>query len=269
MIGLQEIMINNNINVYQFSEELGVTHSTVYRWFNENKVPKKYYSIISEKLNINKDYINKVVNDISTHTSRKKDFNFYRIDGDIVYIELKNKKGIVLETLIDLEDLNRIKALGICWNAAWAKDIQDYYAKSCEYLGTKNGKPKYKIRYLHREIMNNPKNMTVDHKEHYIHSSLDNRKINLRIAGRNKNSSNRSGENKNSSTGVRNVHLITKYGGKQVYKVQIMKKGISYRWEFKLDQFEEACEFAERKRKELFGEFAGNGENKKDDNYVF
>ena len=71
--------------------------------------------------------------------------------------------------------------------------------------------------------------------------------------------SHRKGANSNNKTGVRNVNLVNKYGGKQVYLVQIMKNYRRYVWEFELDQFEEACEFAEKKRKELFGEYAGNG----------
>jgi len=55
------------------------------------------------------------------------------------------------------------------------------------------------------------------------------------------------------------VHLINKYGGKQAYVVQLMKNGERYAWEFGLNQFKEACKFAEEKRKEIFGKFAGNG----------
>jgi hypothetical protein len=38
-----------------------------------------------------------------------------------------------------------------------------------------------------------------------------------------------------------------------------MKHGVRYKWEFPPDQFEQAKEFAKIKRKELFGEFDGNG----------
>lgn len=186
-----------------------------------------------------------------------KPFNQYKICGDYTIIYLVKQDGRTFETYIDTEDLERIKALGVCWNAAWAKDIQDYYAKSCQYLGIFNGKPKYKIRYLHREIMNAPKGTTVDHKEHYEHSSLNNRKENLRLVERNNNSSNRSGANKNSSTGVRNVNYIEKL---DEYWVQLMKKGERFKWIFPGDQFQEAVKFAEEKRKELFGNYAGNGQ---------
>lgn len=91
--------------------------------------------------------------------------------------------------------------------------------------------------------------------DHINHDTLDNRKCNLRITTNDKNVKNRKGANKNSKTGVRNVHWIE---SANEYWVQIMRKGISYKWTFSANQFEEACKFAEEKRKELFGEFAGN-----------
>ena len=84
-------------------------------------------------------------------------------------------------------------------------------------------------------------------------------KENLRVVSNSKNLQHRSGANNNSKTGVRNVNLITKYKGKQEYWVQIMKNGERFKWEFGLDKFDEACIFAEEKRKELFGKYAGNG----------
>jgi hypothetical protein len=38
-----------------------------------------------------------------------------------------------------------------------------------------------------------------------------------------------------------------------------MKDYKRYKWKFPLDQFDEACKFADEKRKELFGDFAGLG----------
>ena len=86
---------------------------------------------------------------------------------------------------------------------------------------------------------------------------LDNRKDNLRFTNNPNNSANRKSANSNNKTGVRNVHLINRYGGKQVYLVQIMRKGEKFVWEFGLDEFDEACIFAEMKRQEIFGEYAG------------
>jgi len=98
--------------------------------------------------------------------------------------------------------------------------------------------------------MNAQKGQCVDHVDH---NTFDNRKSKLLISNDNLNLQNRKGANKNSGTGVRNVHLITKYGVKQEYWVQIMKNGEKFKWEFGLNEFDEACEFARQKRIELFG----------------
>ena len=123
-------------------------------------------------------------------------------------------------------------------------------------MGMFDGKNKSKCILLHSMIMGVEKNTIVDHINH---NPLDNRKKNLRIASSSNNCTNRKGANSNNKTGVRNVHLINKYGGKQAYVVQLMKNGERYSWEFGLNQFEEACKFAEEKRKEIFGKYAGNG----------
>ena len=139
------------------------------------------------------------------------------------------------------------------WNAKWAS--VDYYVCCCEYIGTKDGRSKYKIHYLHRWIKNAKDNEYVDHKDHDTFNNLED---NLRITTNSKNNQNRKSANKNSSTGVRNVNLITRYGGEQEYWVQFCKNGERFKWEFTIDQFQEACTFADIKRVELFGEFAGN-----------
>lgn len=123
----------------------------------------------------------------------------------------------------------------------------------CEYLGYINGKPKYKNHYLHRWIMDAKENEYVDHIE--PKNTLDNRRLNLRVTTNSKNNQNRKGANSNSGTGHRNVN----WGhDRKVYYVQFCKGGEHYKWVFPLNQFEEACEFADKKREELFGEFAGH-----------
>jgi hypothetical protein len=92
--------------------------------------------------------------------------------------------------------------------------------------------------------------------DHIDHDTMNNKKENLRVTKFIKNVANRKGANSNNKTGVRNVNYIEKL---DEYWVQIMKNGVRYRWIFPGDQFKEACEFAEIKRKEIFGEYAGNG----------
>lgn len=254
MIGLQDIIIKNNISVVELVKEMGIKPGTIWRWFNVNKVPEKYHSFLSNKFNIEKEYINKKVNDIVTYTPREKDFNSYRIEGDIVYIKLQNKKGLIKETMIDLDDLERVKALDLHWFLKYEDDNDEWYAAASKRYTDKNGKRRGTIVHLHQFIVGGCD--CVDHKNHI---TLDNRKDNLRMVERYNNIANRKGANKNNITRARNVHLIKKYGGEQVYWVQIMRKGVRYKWEFPLSQFKEACELAEIKRKEIFGEFAGKG----------
>lgn len=130
--------------------------------------------------------------------------------------------------------------------------MKNYYLKSTEYLGVKDGKSISKIHHLHIDIMNAPEGYSVDHVNH---NTLDNRKSNLRIVKQRFNTRNRKGANSNNNTGVRNVSYIKR---SNEYWVQLMKNGIKYKWVYPADKFKEACEFAELKRNELFGDYAGN-----------
>lgn len=144
------------------------------------------------------------------------------------------------------------------WHVRYAPNTGTYYAKATRRIDGIDGKSKKSSVYLHIEIANpeHNRNIYVDHEDH---DTLNNKKYNLRSTINKKNLSHRNGANENNKTGVRNVHLVNRYGGKQLYLVQIMKSGKRYKWEFPLDQFNEACVFAEQMRQELFGEFAGNG----------
>lgn len=146
----------------------------------------------------------------------------------------------------------RLIDLGYKWYARYHKIIDNYYVQCNQF---DNGK--HIVVTLHQYIMNCFNGSPVDHKEPT--QTLDNRKSNLRVVEHSDNSANRKGANKNNKTGARNVHLCKIYGGEYIYKVQIMKKGEKFCWEFGLNKFDEACKFAEQKRKEIFGEFAGNG----------
>lgn len=188
--------------------------------------------------------------------AKKKGFNKHEIIDNYVIIYFKRKKdGIELEGYIDLEDLERIKSLNLSYCATWMPNIQGYYAKATEYIGMINGKPKYKIHHLHHDIMGNIKGKNIDHIITDNNGTLNNRKNNLRVSEKANNSSNRKGANKNSGTGYRNVN----FGGRNhsEYWVQFCKDGKRFKWIFPLNQFKEACTFADKKRIEIFGEFAG------------
>ncbi len=178
--------------------------------------------------------------------------NDYNIKGAITELIITRNTGEKVVVLIDTEDLNRV--LKHNWCAGWRKDKDRYYIQVCDYYYDNNGKYKSRTLLLHKYIMEAyGMYKQVDHKDH---NSLDNRKINLRVVEAGNNSSNRKGANKNSKTGVRNVHYIEKF---DEYWVQIMKNGERFKWVFLGNQFEEACDFAEKKRKEIFGKYAGKG----------
>lgn len=181
-----------------------------------------------------------------------KYYNDYDIKGETTELIITRGTGEKVVVLIDTEDLPRVVKHN--WAAGWREDKQRYYIQFIDYYYDENGKYKGKTVLLHKFIMQAyGMYKQVDHKNH---DSLNNKKENLRVVEPKNNSSNRSGANKNSKTGVRNVNWIEK---NQEYWVQIMKNGVPYKWIFKADEFEEACKFAEKMRKELFGSYAGNG----------
>lgn len=174
--------------------------------------------------------------------------------GDYVIVYCTNSKKEIIETKFSLCDLDRLKQLKgkITARYNWSND--SHYASINVRFKNDLGEDKHTLLRLHRWLLGLDtfdRNIIVDHINH---DTLDNRRDNLRIVEARKNSSNRGGANKNSKTGTRNVSFINRK-----YLVQIMKDGIRYKWEFPPDQFEEACKFADIKRKEIFGEYAGVG----------
>ena len=117
--------------------------------------------------------------------------NTYKIENEITKISL-NYKNELYETIIDTEDLERVKKLG------YTLSINVEGLPYC--FSRKNGK----IMYLHRFIMNLSEgdNRVVDHINH---NTLDNRKSNLNVVTINENQQNRLGTRKGSKSGVRGV----------------------------------------------------------------
>ena len=86
--------------------------------------------------------------------------------------------------------------------------------------------------------------------DHINHNTLDNRKMNLRILTKDENNLHRKGANCNNKTGHRNVSYIER---DNEYLVQFSINYERFVWKFKSDEFKEACEFADKKRLELYG----------------
>jgi hypothetical protein len=99
--------------------------------------------------------------------------------------------------------------------------------------------------------MNAQKGDHVDHRK--PKETLDNRKINLRLTTNDKNTKHRKGKNKNNTSGHRNVSHDS--NGNPI--VQLQDNGKNHTWR-DFETIEQAAKFAEFKRRELYGEFAGD-----------
>jgi hypothetical protein len=155
-----------------------------------------------------------------------------------------------METLIDTKNFNKVNAIDVRWYAHWKPDIESYYAVGTKHLKVENGKIKNQHIEMQRIIMDAQKGEVVDHK---THTTLDNRESNIRKVTGSQNSKNRKSKNKNNTSGYRNVSFDSK--GRPI--VQLQENGKNRVWR-NFSSVEEAGRFAEVKRKELYGEFAGN-----------
>lgn len=177
--------------------------------------------------------------------------NEYKIKGDYVIIYLNRRNGEVYETLIDLEDLEKIEKIDYTFYPKYYKNIDGFYAVATEYLGYKNGKPKYGEIRLHKIIMNYYDNKK--HIDHINHNTLDNRKSNLRLTEVKKNLKNRKSKNSNNTTGYRNVSYI-KSKNKYIVQLQIDGKN-TILGEF--DDVHEAGKFANKMREKHYKSYKG------------
>jgi len=181
----------------------------------------------------------------------------YKYENGYVKFYIPRNRGKfqgLYECLIDTDDFERIK--GTIWNVVYRPNIDNFYVAHYEYIGVQNGKSIGETTYLHNYIMGANEGQVVDHIN--MKRTLDNKRSNLRVSESSDNSANRKGANSNNKTGVRNVHKIWVYNHYE-YWVQIMRYGKRFKWEFSENEFDKACKFAEQKRQELFGEYAGNG----------
>ena len=178
------------------------------------------------------------------------EFNDYIIERDTAIIKLVRRDGSEYDCIIDKEDLEKIN--WIRWHVRYAPDGDNYYATACKYLGTFDGKAKYRNIHIHSIIMDvlGKENVRVDHKNH---DGLDNRKENLRITNVVKNGMNRKGKNTNNSSGYRNVSWDKKRN-KWVVQLQVNGKN-TILGTFK--DVHEAGRFAEEMREKYYGKYKG------------
>lgn len=122
---------------------------------------------------------------------------WFKQSENVIGIILERKKGSPLITLVDTDDLSRLLQLDIRWCALWTETSQHFRVKAIY---------KRKTIYLHRFIMDAPKDKEVDHVNF---DGLDNRKSNLRVVTRKQNQQNKRGlcRSDNKSSGHRNVYF--------------------------------------------------------------
>lgn|GEM_PF-1966777 len=250
MIGFEELIRDRDIHITNFAKEIGVSPGTIWDWFRREKVPDKCLKILSEKFDVNEEYLNRKVNDINTYKP-KSTRNEYIVNSDKTIMIVNSKKGGRIDVEIDTEELDLVKDLS--WFARL--DRGRYYITTtltiCD-IATK----KYMTRNLAltKLIMRvNDKNIKVDHKNG---DSLKNCKDNLRCTSNSLNLKNRqNGKNKNNTSGHRNV-FWNKKDERWFVVLQIEGKSKCF-GRFKFDDLEKAGVLAEEMRQKYYKEFAG------------
>jgi len=118
--------------------------------------------------------------------------NDFEIRGEeaVVYVRCKS---LTFATLVDTEDIPRLLDFPYSWYAC-KRTYGGFVVKSKIY--------KSSGIYLHRFILDAPPDLYVDHINH---DTLDNRKMNLRLATPSQNGQNRIGAARNSRSNIRGV----------------------------------------------------------------
>ena len=140
--------------------------------------------------------------------------NKYEVRGNKVAIFLNKKDGSVFETIIDIDDFERVNEHDGTWFSQISKGMDTLYAIS----NIREGKSRKGLR-LHRLIMNTPTGLVVDHIDH---DTLNNTRNNLRNVTVSGNLQNQNIQRK-SKSGYRGV-IWFKPTGKWMVRVQVGKK---------------------------------------------
>jgi hypothetical protein len=248
LIGLQDLVIKNNVKVYELAKEINCSPSEIYKWFRNNKVPKSRLKILSERFHIEEDYLNKVINDINTYKPKKIGFcNEYKIKGKITILYLEKKNEEIYETIIDTEDLDKLIKYNNTWHTFYSATAKTNYVAATKRRENSN---KYNTVYLHRLLTDAPPDSYVDHINH---NTLDNRKKNLRITTNDKNTRHRRSKNSNNKSGYRNV-CWSESDNKWIVQLQINGKNTVLGY---FNDVHEAGKFAKEMRKKYYKKYAG------------
>ena len=177
--------------------------------------------------------------------AKKKGFNKFEVRKDCVAIFLYKRNGDMLETIVDLEDLDRLISLNLSWHPFYKKSINNYYAKATEYVD--NDRAKCKTHYLHRVILNYSGDKIVDHEDH---NTLNNRKNNLKLVTQSLNMKNGEKQRINNTSGERNVAWDNNEG-KWLVQLQVGGKNKLFD-RFDKDDLENAKKLARELREKIY-----------------
>lgn len=161
-------------------------------------------------------------------------------DPDFRTIPLTRGQVAIVDAA-DYEWLNQWK-----WSALWAESNKSFYARRTLW-------PSNESILMHRLIMNTPKGMHTDHRNHH---TLDNRRRNLRVATPGQNHANRIVQTNNGS-GLKGVRYIRTGKRLKRWTATIAYQGKTVGFPYFATP-EEAHEAYNRKALELYGEFALN-----------
>lgn len=114
------------------------------------------------------------------NTNYKTTENKYELKEDAAFITLLKKDGSEIVTKIDIDDIEKVKSMGI-WFAEWNKDFNNYIVQNISSTKT-NKKSKPLKQNLQSVVLDTNPKAPIRYKNG---DTLDNRKANLEIVERN------------------------------------------------------------------------------------
>jgi len=134
--------------------------------------------------------------------------NDYEVRGYVTTIRINSPKYGIRETLIDTENLEKVKK-ATSWYVIWSEITKSFYVMGCMRINNKK-----KLVRLHRYIVDvTARKQLIDHIHH---NTLDNRKSYLRVVTSLENVQNRRKFTSNSS-GATGVSFMKKTNKWQAY----------------------------------------------------
>lgn len=106
--------------------------------------------------------------------------NEYEVKENVAFIKIRKKNGMIIDTKIDSDDLNKVLEKGI-WFAEWNKNFNSYLVKTLS-SSTADGKHTKEKQTLQSFILDTHTKTPI---RHINGDTLDNRKCNINIYDQN------------------------------------------------------------------------------------